>query len=161
NDVELVVAMRFVQAIGGAGFTPSATRLVVDHFGEARDKAVGLFGALFTSGAMIGPLVGGLIVPHWSWRGVFLVNVPLGAILIPAALRFVPRDRVPDVPEERESLDVPGVALAGFGLLALMLALSAAADRPAGWIPITIVGSVLGLATLTLFLRHIRRVDEP
>src|SRR5699024_5247641 len=37
----------------------------------------------------------------------------------------------------------------------------ATADRPAGWIPITIVGSVLGLATLTLFLRHIRRVDEP
>lgn len=80
NSVELVVAMRFVQAIGGAGFTPSATRLVVDHFGEARDKAVGLFGALFTSGAMIGPLVGGLIVPHWSWRGVFLVNVPLSTL---------------------------------------------------------------------------------
>lgn len=161
NNVEILVALRFVQAIGGAGFTPSATRIVVEHFGSHRDKAVGMFGALFTSGAMVGPLVGGAIVSAWSWRGVFLVNVPLGAILIPAALRFVPPDTEVTGDDGRAHLDLRGVAFGGVGLFAMMLALSMVGDRPDGWAVVTVAGAIVAVASLTMFVRHINRTDDP
>ncbi len=163
GDVYLLIALRFVQAVGGAGFTPSATRLVVEHFGSARDKAVGLFGTLFTSGAMVGPLVGGFIVSSWSWRGVFLFNVPIGLVLIPLCLRYVPSDVgvVAADTAEREDLDLRGVTLAGVGLFGVMLALSLLGDRPAGWVPISVAGAVVGVVLLTAFVRHIGRVAEP
>lgn len=163
GDVYLLIALRFVQAVGGAGFTPSATRLVVEHFGPARDKAVGLFGTLFTSGAMVGPLVGGFIVSSWSWRGVFLFNVPIGLVLIPLCLRYVPSDAglVGDDPSKREDLDLRGVTLAGIGLFGIMLALSVLGDRPVGWVAIAVVSSIIGVVLLTAFVRHIGRVAEP
>ena len=55
GNVYQLIALRFLQAAGGAGFTPSATGIVVAHFGSARDRAVGLFGSFFTTGAMMGP----------------------------------------------------------------------------------------------------------
>lgn len=93
NDIFLLIALRAVQAAGGAGFTPSATGIVVDHFGSARDRAVSLFGSIFPIGAMIGPIFGGLFVTYWTWRGVFFVNVPIGLLLIATTLRYIPRDR--------------------------------------------------------------------
>lgn len=76
DHIFLMIVLRFIQAAGGAGFTPSATRIVVENFGPARDKAIGLFGSIFTTGALVGPLAGGLIVAYWSWRPVFLVTYP-------------------------------------------------------------------------------------
>lgn len=163
GDVYVLVVLRFVQAIGGAGFTPAATRIVVEHFGPARDKAVGLFGTLFTSGAMVGPIVGGFIVSSWSWRGVFLFNVPLGLLLIPLCVRFVPPDSeiAGDREGRRENLDLRGVALGGAGLFCVMIALSVLGDTPVGWVPIASVGAVLGAGMLVLFVRHIGRITEP
>ena len=69
---------------------PSATKIIVDNFGNARDRAVGLFGSIFSIGAMIGPVFGGLFVTYWSWRGIFLVNVPIGLAVAALALRYVP-----------------------------------------------------------------------
>ncbi|MBV6304746.1 MFS transporter [Candidimonas humi] len=93
NDIFLLIALRAVQAAGGAGFTPSATGIVVDHFGSARDRAVSLFGSIFPIGAMIGPIFGGLFVTYWSWRGVFFVNVPIGLLLLATTLRYIPPDQ--------------------------------------------------------------------
>ena len=95
DDIFTLIALRAVQAACGAGFTPSATGIIVDHFGNARDRAVSLFGSIFPIGAMIGPIFGGLLVSYWSWRGVFFVNVPIGIAVIVLALRYVPRDRPP------------------------------------------------------------------
>ena len=55
DDIFLLIVLRAVQAAGGAGFTPSATGIVVDYFGDERDRAVSLFGSIFPIGAMIGP----------------------------------------------------------------------------------------------------------
>lgn len=79
TNIYVLVALRFLQAIGGAGFTPSATGIIVDHFGSGRDKAVGLFGSIFPIGSMAGPVLGGLFVEYWSWRGIFFVNVQVGS----------------------------------------------------------------------------------
>ena len=69
---------RVLQAIGGGAFMPSATGIVADHFGADRDRAIGLFTSVFPIGGMVGPVVGSVIVSTWSWREIFLVNVPLG-----------------------------------------------------------------------------------
>src|SRR5690606_14410220 len=92
-NIGTLIVLRAVQAAGGAGFTPSATGIIVDHFGSARDRAVGLFGSIFPIGAMIGPIFGGLIVTYASWRDIFLVNVPIGLVIVLLALRFIPKDR--------------------------------------------------------------------
>ena len=93
DNIYVLIALRGLQAAGGAGFTPSATEIIVDHFGDARDRAVSLFGSIFSIGAMIGPIFGGLFVSYWTWRGIFLVNVPIGVAVIVLALCYVPRDR--------------------------------------------------------------------
>ena len=91
--IYVLVALRGLQAAGGAGFTLQRPKIIVNYFGDARDRAVSLFGSIFSIGAMIGPIFGGLFVSYWTWRGIFLVNVPIGVAVIMLALRYVPRDR--------------------------------------------------------------------
>jgi EmrB/QacA subfamily drug resistance transporter len=161
DNIYLLIALRAVQAAGGAGFTPSATGIITENFGQARDKAVGLFGSIFPIGSMIGPIFGGLFVSYWSWRGIFFVNVPIGILLIVCCLRFVPRD------PERESrarrpLDLPGMVLLGVGALALMLGVSYLGEVGASAAsPLFVAPVAAGLLGLALFGRHIRRVQDP
>src|SRR5699024_1279532 len=62
SNIYMLIVLRALQAAGGAGFTPAATGIIVQHFGDARDRAVGMFGSMFPLGAMIGPILGGLFV---------------------------------------------------------------------------------------------------
>lgn len=160
DDIYLLVALRVVQAIGGAGFTPAATGIVVEHFGGTRDRAVGLFGSIFPIGAMIGPVVGGLIVSNWSWRIIFFVNVPIGLLLVPLCLRFVPAD-APRESGRHERLDAVGIALLGIGLLAVMIALTYLGDAGPDRLWPVLGGAVVAAVAITGFLRHIARVTDP
>ena len=161
GNIYLLIVLRAIQAAGGAGFTPSATAIITDNFGEARDKAVGLFGSIFPIGSMIGPIFGGLFVAYWSWRGIFFVNVPIGILLIIFCLRFVPRD--PARPGgTRRPLDLTGMVLLGVGALALMLGISYLGEAGASATsPLFVVPVIAGLLGLVLFGRHIRRVEDP
>jgi EmrB/QacA subfamily drug resistance transporter len=161
NDIFLLIALRTLQAAGGAGFTPSATGIVVEHFGDTRDRAVSLFGSIFPIGAMIGPIFGGLFVTYWNWRGVFFVNVPIGLAIVLLALRYIPRDR-PRARQVHFAADFTGMLMLGIGLLAGMLAASALGERgahlgsPGVWLPAVTAG-----VALWLFVRHIERSREP
>jgi MFS family permease len=161
DDIYLLIALRAVQAAGGAGFTPSATKIIVDNFGSARDRAVGLFGSIFSIGSMIGPVFGGLFVTYGSWRGIFLVNVPIGLTVAALAWRYVPAD-LPRPAGSRARMDAKGIALLGSGLLFGMLAISylgeAAGD--VSWPLFAIVLAVAALA-LWMFFRHINRSANP
>src|SRR6185437_5717381 len=161
DNIYLLIALRAIQAVGGAGCTPSATAIIVDRFGDKRDLAVSLFGSIFSIGAMIGPIFGGLFVSYWSWRGIFFVNVPIGVLLILLCLRYVPPDRKrPD--GAQRPMDIVGMSLLGVGTLALMLGVSylgeagASASSPLFVAPVAV--GVLGLAQ---FARHIHRVPDP
>lgn len=162
DDIAVLIALRTVQAAGGAGLTPSATGLVVEHFGDTRDRAVSLFGSIFPIGAMIGPAFGGLFVSYWSWRGVFLVNVPIGVAIIVLARRYVPHDRPRAQKNTRFEMDVPGMALLGGGLVAGMLAVSYLGE-PDGRVSSPEFALLAGVAMLAVwrFLRHIRRSAQP
>jgi EmrB/QacA subfamily drug resistance transporter len=161
DNIYLLIALRAVQAAGGAGFTPSATSIITENFGQARDKAVGLFGSIFPVGSMIGPIFGGLFVSYWTWRGIFFVNVPIGILLIVCCLRYVPRD-----PEReggaRPRVDLTGMALLGVGALALMLGISYLGEAGAKVSsPLFVAPMIAGVLGVSLFGRHIRRVPDP
>src|SRR6185437_3621360 len=161
NNIYVLIALRAIQAAGGAGFTPSATWIVVDHFGNGRDRAVSLFGSIFPVGAMIGPIFGGLFVSYWSWRGVFFVNVPIGAAIIVLALRHVPRDR-PSAGGAHPRMDAAGMALLGSGLVAGMLAATYLGERNAhAWSPEFVAPLAVALVALWLFFRHVNRSADP
>jgi MFS family permease len=161
DNIYLLILLRALQAAGGAGFTPSATGIIVAHFGDARDRAVGLFGSIFPIGAIIGPIFGGLFVAYWSWRGIFLVNVPIGAAVIALALRYVPSDP-PSTARSRLKMDFPGLALLGVALFTGMLAatnLGEPAVHP--WSLSFVLPLFIAMAALWLFIRHIHRATQP
>jgi MFS family permease len=160
DNIYVLVALRAMQAAGGAGVTPSATGIVVDHFGDARDRAVGLFGSIFPIGAMIGPVFGGLFVSYWTWRGIFFINVPIGLAVILLALRYVPGDR--PVGGTLPRMDAPGMAFLGSGLLAGMLAASYLGERDAHiWSSAFTVPLGIAIVALWMFFRHIDRSTRP
>lgn len=161
NNIYVLIALRGLQAAGGAGFTPSATEIIVNYFGDARDRAVSLFGSIFSVGTMIGPIFGGLFVSYWTWRGIFLVNVPIGVVVLVLALRYVPRD--PSRMEgKRLEMDTAGMALLGGGLLSGMFAVSYLAERSAdAWAPAFVTAIAIAIAALWMFFRHINRSANP
>jgi EmrB/QacA subfamily drug resistance transporter len=161
DNIYVLVLLRALQAAGGAGFTPSATGIIVDHFGDARDRAVSLFGSIFSIGAMIGPVFGGLFVSYWTWRGVFLVNVPIGVVVVLLALYYVPRDR-PELEGTQPRMDATGMALLGCGLLAGMFAASYLGERNThAWSPVFVVPLAIAIVTLWVFFRHINQSAFP
>ena len=161
DNIYVLVALRWLQAAGGAGFTPSATQIIVSHFRDARDRAVSLFGSIFSIGTMIGPIFGGLFVSYWSWRGIFLVNVPIGIAVVALALRYVPRDR-PRTGENHGRMDTTGLVLLGGGVLIGMLAVNQLAEKNTHlWSPTFVIPLAITIGALWLFFRHINRSAHP
>ena len=161
DNIYVLIALRGLQAAGGAGFTPSATEIIVDYFGDIRDRAISLFGSIFSIGSMIGPIFGGLFVTYWTWRGIFLVNVPIGVAVIVLAVYYVPRDRSRKG-RARPRMDATGMALLGCGLLAGMLAVSYLAERNArAWSFEFVIPLVIAIAALWVFFRHISQSASP
>ncbi|GAB3560999.1 MFS transporter [Spelaeicoccus albus] len=161
GNISQLIALRALQAAGGAGFTPSATGIVVDYFGDARDRAVSLFGSIFPIGAMIGPIFGGLFVTYLSWRAVFLVNVPLGIAVIVLSLIYIPRDR-DQMRAPRTKMDPMGMALLGTGLLAGMAAIAYVGELGSGMRPaLLVLPAAASVIAFWWFFRHINRSSHP
>lgn len=161
DNIYVLIALRAVQAAGGAGFTPSATGIIVAHFGDERDRAVSFFGSIFPIGAMIGPVFGGLFVTYWSWRGIFLINVPIGIAVVVLALRYIPPDRA-QAGKARAEKDFIGMALLGSGVLAGMFAVSYLGERTAyAWPVAFVIPLVVAIVALWAFFRHIGRSAHP
>jgi MFS family permease len=161
GNIYILILLRAVQAGGGAGFTPTVTGIIVEHFGSARDRYVSLFGSIFPIGAMIGPIFGGYFVGYWSWRDIFYVNVPIGLLIVLFAMRFIPHDPVRTKGKE-SSMDLTGVALLGCGLLAGMVAVSALGASHSSedlWPSLALL--LFAVAMVAVFLRHIRRAKTP
>jgi EmrB/QacA subfamily drug resistance transporter len=158
NDIYVLVALRLVQAIGGGAFMPSATGIVADQFGPDRDRAIGLFTSIFPIGGVVGPVLGGVFVTYWSWRGIFLVNVPIGIVLLCLAVAFIPSS----AKVTRTRLDVSGIALLGVGLLGVMLGISYLGSASSSAVrPQFLVPFVAGIGALVLFVRHSARATAP
>lgn len=158
GSIYLLVPLRAVQAIGGGAFMPSATGIVSDMFGPDRDRAVGLFTSIFPIGGIVGPVLGGVFVTYWSWRAIFLVNVPLGIVLLVLAIAYVPDS----ASQARRRLDVTGIVQLAVGLLGVMAAISFLGSATATPLsPAFLLPLVVGIAALLAFVRHAARAKDP
>jgi EmrB/QacA subfamily drug resistance transporter len=167
GNIYLLIALRLVQALGGGAFMPSATGIVAQMFGPERDRALGLFSSIFPIGGIIGPVLGGVFVTYWTWRGIFLVNVPAGLLLLVLGAIFIPASvRRPD-----QSLDIRGVLLLGATLLAAMLGLAYLGSAQSGTgaaithtsllSPEFLVPEAAAAVALVAFVRHSARAEAP
>lgn len=158
TDIYLLVALRAVQAIGGGAFMPSATGIVADQFGPERDRALGMFTSILPIGGIVGPVAGGLFVASWSWRGIFLVNVPVGIVLIVLAATFLPagKSRVAG------RIDVRGIALLGVLVLTSMFGVTYLGSGPVSLLsPVFLGCELVAMAALVLFIRHAKHHEAP
>jgi EmrB/QacA subfamily drug resistance transporter len=116
----LLIAARALQGAGAALLTPQPLAIVLPLFPpESRGAAFSVNGVVAGVAAISGPTLGGLIVTHWDWRGIFFVNVPVGIFSI--ALTFL---LVPDLrPGRRHRLDISGVVVATIALTAITFGL--------------------------------------
>jgi MFS family permease len=155
----LLLAARAVQGLGGALVFPATLSLVNTTFseGDARNRAVALWGAAGAAGLVIGVLLGGVLTQGFGWEAVFLINVPLAGGAALAAIVLVPPDR----PRERgRRLDLPGAGLATLALTSLVFTLVEGPNR--GWssMPAVIGATVASITTLG-FAAVERRSPDP
>ncbi|MFE7563350.1 MFS transporter [Kitasatospora sp. NPDC057500] len=158
NAVTLVV-FRFAQGAGAAVMVPQIMSVIQMRFqGRARAKALSAYGAVLSTGATAGLVLGGVIVNAdlfgAGWRPVFLVNLPIGAVLIALVPRLLPRD----APSGRRRLDPYGLALAVPAVF--LLVLPAVLGRELGWPAWTFVCMAAGVALSALFVRVERAVAD-
>jgi EmrB/QacA subfamily drug resistance transporter len=160
--LEVLVAARVLQGVAAAAAAPTSLALVLDAYPiERRATGVGLWGAAAALAAASGPPLGGLLVEVADWRWIFLVNLPLGALVVFAGLRVLDESR-----DERATgmPDLPGsiVAAAGLGLLALGIV----EGESWGWGSTRVLGAFAGAAVLLAVLvrrclTHPRPVVDP
>jgi MFS family permease len=157
-SVELLVAFRVVQAVGGSMLTPVAMSIVTNTFIDPRERAqaVGIWGAVFGISMALGPIVGGAVVSSVGWRAIFAITVPVGLAAIALTLRFVPESRAP----RPRRVDPVGQVLVIVLLATLTFGIIEAPSR--GWASPAIVAafSAAAIALLTLLVYEPRR-DEP
>jgi EmrB/QacA subfamily drug resistance transporter len=158
NMVELI-AFRMLQGLGAGSLMTIGMTIVGELFAlERRAKMQGYISGVWGVASLCGPLIGGVLTDHASWRWVFYINLPFGAVamgLIGAGLRDRPRDG------RRPALDYPGFVLFSVGVSALLVGVLEA-GRVARWTGADVLGPlVLAVAALAAFVRVERRATEP
>src|SRR6202167_2959116 len=157
-NIALLLVPRFIQALGGGAFMPSATGIVSDHFGPERDRAVGMFTSILPVGGMIGPILGGVFVSYWSWRGIFLVNVPIGIILVILTLKFIPSNSI----RKKSSIDVRGIVTLAILIAAGMFGISylGSGNVPL-YSPVFLGAEAVAVVGAIVFVRHSKTDPAP
>lgn len=157
-NVEVLVAARVFQGIGGALLTPGSLAIIEATFHqEDRARAIGAWSALTGVAGAIGPLLGGYLIDSVSWRAIFLINIPLGAFVVWASRRHIPETRDPTI---TGALDLRGSALATIGLGGITFALIQTPDHGIGS-PGVVAALALGIAGLVAFVRTEQGSPQP
>jgi EmrB/QacA subfamily drug resistance transporter len=153
----ILIGSRCVQGAGAALMTPGSLALISASFtGAERGRAIGTWAGFASLTSAAGPVLGGYLAQTFSWRAVFFINIPLAIGTILIALLAVPESRDDAAPR---TVDVPGIALATFGLFALTFGLireERPLIDPAGFGAI-----VAGVAGLVAFVWWERRAKTP
>jgi EmrB/QacA subfamily drug resistance transporter len=151
-----LIAARAVQGLGAAIVLPLTLTLLSEAFPAGkRGVALGIWSGISGLGVALGPVVGGAVVDGISWQWIFWLNVPVGIVVI--GLSFL---RLAESTGPARRLDLPGIALAGLGLLGLTYALVGAPEE--GWTSAaTLVPALTGIALLVAFVAWELRTEAP
>jgi EmrB/QacA subfamily drug resistance transporter len=157
DPLQLILA-RTVQGIGGALLVPGALALISANFpAESRGRAIGTWAAFTAVSVTIGPLLGGWLLDHASWRWIFIINPPLGALLLVPLFVGVPESRGD---RQGGGMDIWGTVLATLGLGGVVFGMVEAGRLGFGHSGI-IIALVGGLAALVAFVIVERRSKSP
>jgi EmrB/QacA subfamily drug resistance transporter len=157
NMTELI-GFRALQGLGGGGLMVLTLAVVGDIFPpRERGRYQGFFGAVFGVSTIIGPLLGGFFVDNLSWRWIFYVNLPIGAVAL-AVIGVAFHARTERI---RHKVDYLGAAVLAGGLAAIVLFTSLGGNTYAWSSPAIIAMAVVGVALLVLFPLIERRAAEP
>ena len=155
-SIELLIAFRALQGVGGAIVTPLTLTILTGAVpAEKRGLALGAWGGIAGLAIALGPLVGGAVTEGIAWQWIFWLNVPLGLVTIPLAHAKLTESHGPN-----RRLDLPGLALAAAGLLGIVWAL--VRGNAAGWASLEVAGAAIGgIAALVGFVAWELRCAAP
>jgi EmrB/QacA subfamily drug resistance transporter len=154
----VLIGARALQGLGAAIISPAALSIITTSFDEGpeRNKALGIWGAIGGSGAAVGVLAGGLLTKFLGWEWIFFVNVPVGAIALLLAPRFVRESRS----DREQTQDIGGAITITSGLALLVYGVSQAPQD--GWTSGSTIGRLaVAVALLVAFLVIETRVKDP
>jgi EmrB/QacA subfamily drug resistance transporter len=157
--VQVLIGMRALQGVAAALLTPGSLAILEAVFRrEDRAAAVGAWSGLGGIAAAVGPVLGGTLVgvAPWGWRLVFLINLPVAAVVIVVASRAIPETRDD---QATGGLDIPGTCYAALGLAALVYALTEGPGRR--WPPQLLVSAAAGILLLLAFVINEHRRPDP
>ena len=158
-NVWTLIIFRAIQGIGAGGLMPSAVGIVSDQFEERRNQAIGLFASVFPIGGLLGPNLAGWVLEHWSWRELFLVNLPIGVLVLIGGQVLLRGDRRPG---QRPRFDTLGLALFVSGMIAIMYAMTLAGSDPGAWRgPLFWALLIAGVLAFLLLALQERRAEDP
>ncbi|MGW0760606.1 MFS transporter [Streptomyces sp. NPDC002814] len=154
---ELMIAARALLGVAGATLMPATLALIRNLFHDPRERslAVGIWGATASAGTAIGPIVGGFLLEHFWWGSVFLINLPVMAVLVLVGIKMLPESRNPNP----GPWDLLSVVLSLVGMVAIVYAVKEAASHGLTWE--TAAAAVLGLASLYGFVRRQLTLPTP
>lgn len=158
QDPLQIIIFRGIQGLGGALLAPSALSLLLTIFkeGPERNKALGVWSMVAAGGGAVGLILGGLLTQYVDWRWIFFINLPVAALVIPAALKYLPAG----LPQDKQRVDVLGGLTITGSLIALVYALAEAAAQ--GWgASVTIASFVTSAVLMAIFIVNELRVKYP
>ena len=156
-SAEALITFRALMGISAALMMPATLAIIKDVFPrEEQGKAIGIWSGAAAVGVPLGPLVSGLLLEHFWWGSMFLINVPLAAIALIGAAKLIPESKAADHP----GLDLVGALLSVGGLVAIVYGLVEAPHN--GWGDIVTLGSLLvGIALMVAFVLWERHTAHP
>lgn len=157
TSAEMLIAARALLGVASATLAPSTLSLIRNMFLDRgqRTVAFGVWIASFSAGGAIGPLFGGLMLEHFWWGSVFLVNVPVMVLLLALGPVLLPEFRDPNAGR----LDIVSAALSLLAVLAAIYGIKQIAEGGLAWLPALAITA--GLMTAALFVRRQQRLDDP
>ena len=156
-SAEMLIASRAALGIAGATLAPSTLSLVFTMFQDPRQRrvAIGIWVAGFSAGGALGPVLGGVLLERYWWGSVFLLAIPVMALLLVLGPRLLPEYRAPDAGR----LDIPSAVMSLVAILAVIFALKEVAQDGVG--PVPLVAFIGGLAVSAAFLWRQLTLTDP
>ncbi|ANS63985.1 multidrug resistance efflux protein [Streptomyces lincolnensis] len=154
---ELMIAARALLGVAGATLMPATLALIRNLFHDSRERslAVGIWGATASAGTALGPIIGGFLLEHFWWGSVFLINLPVMAVLVVVGIKLLPESRNP----RPGPWDMTSVALSLVGMIAVVYAVKEAATHGFTWE--TLTAGLLGAGALYGFVRRQLTLPAP
>jgi EmrB/QacA subfamily drug resistance transporter len=153
--IYLLITFRAVQAAGGAIMQANSGAIIADVFPrEVRGRAYGYNSLGYTSGAMLGIVIGGIITTFISWQYIFFINIPIGVVAVAAGLKYVK-----DTTKNPAKIDLLGISLLALALVFLSLGL--VDFTTAGFSALSLTLIVIGAVLLPIFILYDRRLKNP